>query len=196
MSTIEEAVVALREGAVVGIPTDTVYGLAVSPYDRDAVGRLFAMKGRDDAKPIAVLVASAEQAREVASLSPVAMSLAAEHWPGALTIIAPTLGRMAEGVGQDGTVGVRMPDHPMALELLAASGPLAVTSANRSGKPECLDDECAVRVFGDEVRVYLPGRGSRGLSSTVVDVTTTSVAVLRDGPVDVGGPSRRTAASG
>lgn len=196
MSTIDKAVVALREGSVVGIPTDTVYGLAVSPHDRDAVEKLFTMKGRDDGKPIAVLVASPRQAGEIASFSPVAMALAAEHWPGALTIIVPTLGLMAEGVGRAGTVGVRMPDHPMALELLIAFGPLAVTSANRSGKPECLDDECAVRVFGDEVEVYLPGRGSRGLSSTVVDATGSSVAVLRNGPVDVDGPTRRTAASG
>ena len=114
-----------------------------------------------------------------------ARSLAAEHWPGALTVIVPTSERLAVGVGRSGTVGVRMPDHPVALELLETFGPLAVTSANRSGKPECLDDECAVRAFGEEVAVYLPGRGSRGLSSTVVDATGTSIAVLRRGPIDI-----------
>ncbi len=185
MSTVHDAVVALRGGGVIGVPTDTVYGLAVSPYEPAAVARLFEMKGRDDGKPIAVLVASLAQAQDVASFNPVALSLAAEHWPGALTIIVPTSGRLAEGVGRDGTVGVRMPDHPVALELLSTFGPLAVTSANRSGKPECLDDECAVRAFGDEVQLYLPGRGSRGLSSTVVDATGVSIALLRRGPVEI-----------
>ncbi len=185
MPAVIEAVAALEAGGVVGVPTDTVYGLAASPYDASAVARLFEMKGRDDSKPIAVLVSSLAQARAVATFSPVALSLAVEHWPGALTIIVRTSGRLAEGVGLHGTVGVRMPDHPVALSLLTTFGPLAVTSANRSGKPECLDDECAIRAFGDEVDVYLPGRGSRGLSSTVVDATGDSIAILRPGPVQV-----------
>lgn len=185
MSTIHDAVVALREGGVVGVPTDTVYGLAASPWDASAVARLFEMKGRDDGKPIAVLVSSLAQARDVANFNAVATALAVEHWPGALTIIVATAGKLAEGVGRAGTVGVRMPDHDVALELLGTFGPLAVTSANRSSKPECLDDECAMRAFGDEVQVYLPGRGSRGLSSTVVDATGDSMAVLRRGPVEV-----------
>lgn len=185
MPAVADAVLALSTGGVVGVPTDTVYGLAASPYDAQAVGRLFEMKGRDDSKPIAVLVSSLAQAQDVAAFNPVALSLAADHWPGALTIIVRASALLADGVGRAGTVGVRMPDHPVALELLSTFGPLAVTSANRSGKPECLDDECAIRAFGDEVQVYLPGRGSRGLSSTVVDATGSTMAVLRRGPIEV-----------
>lgn len=185
---ISEAVAALADGAVVGMPTDTVYGLAVDPQLPEAVAALYDLKGRPAGKPVGILVASVDQARSMVDLPPWAVRLAARHWPGALTLVAHPSVVLPDWVGnaQTGTVGVRVPDHPVARELLAAAGPLAVTSANRSGADECRDDRSARAVFGDGVAVYLAGRCPGGQASTVVDATGSAPLVLRPGPVAVG----------
>lgn len=184
--TFAEAAVALRAGAVVGVPTDTVYGLAVVPVAA-AVGALYELKGRPSGRPIALLVASAAHAERVAVLAPAARRLLDRYWPGALTIVAPAAVALPSWVGdpEKGTVGVRMPDHAGLLDLLAETGPLAVTSANLSGEPPALDDAEARRLFGDAVAGYVPGRCPGGTASTVVDVTGPEPVVLRPGPVDV-----------
>ncbi len=185
--TIDEAVVALEAGKIVGIPTDTVYGLAVRPTDRRAVEALFVLKGRPVGRPVALLVASVGQAEEIVVLGPAARQLARRHWPGALTLVAPAAVALPPWVGdaERMTVGVRMPDHPAALALLAALGPLAVTSANRSGEPPALDDAEACRIFGDAVAGYVPGRCPGERASTVVDTTGLGLVVIRPGPVEV-----------
>lgn len=184
--TLAEAAAALRAGAVVGVPTDTVYGLAAVPA-ADAVGALYELKGRPSGRPVALLVASVADAERVAVLAPGARRLVERHWPGALTIVAPAAVALPPWVGDPdrGTVGVRMPDHPGLLSLLAETGPLAVTSANLSGEPPALDDAEARRIFGDAVAGYVPGRCPGGTASTVVDVTGPEPVVLRPGPVDV-----------
>lgn len=182
---IEAAVEAIRAGQVVGLPTDTVYGVGVDPLNEDAVTRLFELKGRPELKPVGLLAASLEQASMVAEIEDVAADLAAEHWPGALTLIVRPKVILADWVGdsQRETVGIRVPDHPVARELLVATGPLSVTSANRSGEPEVLSDTEAREIFGDEVAVYLAGRSPGGQASTVVDVIDGHIMVLREGPV-------------
>lgn len=182
---IERAVEAVRHGQVVGLPTDTVYGIGVDPLNLDAVARLFEMKGRPSDKPVGVLVASLEQAREIGFIEGAAGQLAERHWPGALTLVVTPKVVMADWVGDQvlRTVGIRVPDHPTAVELLAATGPLAVTSANRSGGAETMSDVEARAVFGDEVSVYLPGEAPGGEASTVVDATGVELVVLREGPV-------------
>ena len=183
--TIEEAVAAIRRGEVVGLPTDTVYGIGADPMSEEAVTRLFELKGRPDHKPIGLLIGSLQQAEVIGEISGVAIGLAAAHWPGALTLVVIPKVILADWVGdaQRQTVGLRVPDHPVTLELLAAVGPLAVTSANVSGGEESLSHEEARALFGDRVSVYVEGRSPGGQSSTVVDVTGGEVVVLRQGPV-------------
>ena len=184
---ISEAVEAVRAGLVVGIPTDTVYGIGVDPTNSDAVERLFEIKGRPEHKPVGLLVGTMEQALEIGVLEGPARTLAADHWPGALTLVVRPRVVLANWVGDAHaeTVGLRMPDHQSALELLQATGVLAVTSANRSGGRELMDDAAARTEFGSEVAVYLPGVSPGGEASTVVDATAPNLTVLRQGPVSI-----------
>lgn len=184
---IEEALAAIRAGQVVGIPTDTVYGIGVDPFDLSAVELLFELKGRPDHKPVGVLVATVDQAEEIGHLSSEAEALAHAHWPGALTLIVRPKVVMADWVGdsQRETIGIRVPDHPVARELLESSGPLAVTSANESGGRETMNEREARQVFGDRVAVYLEGTAPGGEASTVVDASRTEIMVIRQGPVRI-----------
>ncbi|MGH8874596.1 MAG: L-threonylcarbamoyladenylate synthase [Acidimicrobiia bacterium] len=185
--SLEVAAEAVVQGKVVGLPTDTVYGLAVDPFAARAVASLYELKGRSGEKPISLLVASSEQAEEIAHLSPGALRLAADHWPGPLTLVVRPWMALSEWVGDPVacTVGLRVPAHPTPLRLLELVGPLAVTSANRSGHPAALDDQEARLVFGDDVAVYLAGRCPGRMASTVVDATGRELRVLRRGPVEV-----------
>lgn len=184
---IEEALAAILDGQVVGMPTDTVYGIGVDPFNLDGVERLFELKGRPEHKPVGVLVATIDQAREIGEITDQAAELAERHWPGALTLIVTPKVVLSDWVGdkQRSTVGIRVPDHPVARDLLELSGPLAVTSANRSGGQETMNDREARDVFGDEVAVYLEGRAPGGQASTVVDATGPDLTVLREGPVRI-----------
>lgn len=184
---IEEALAAILDGQVVGMPTDTVYGVGVDPFNLDAVERLFELKGRPEHKPVGVLVATIDQAREIGEITDQAAELAERHWPGALTLIVTPKVVLSDWVGdkQRRTVGIRVPDHSVARDLLELSGPLAVTSANRSGGQETMSDREARDVFGDEVAVYLEGRAPGEQASTVVDATGPDLTVLREGPVRI-----------
>lgn len=184
---IEKALEAILAGEVVGLPTDTVYGIGVDPFNFDAVVRLFEMKGRPENKPVGVLVADIEQAFEIGEIDDRAAELARAHWPGALTLVVIPRVVMSDWVGdrQRGTIGIRVPDHPVALELLALTGPLAVTSANRSGGREAMNDREARDIFGSGVAVYLEGSATGGEPSTVVDATSARFDVIRQGPVRI-----------
>ncbi len=182
---IEAAVEAIRAGAIVGLPTDTLYGLAADPFDPDALATLFELKGRPGVKPLAVLVADLDQAQQIGVFEDRALELAEAHWPGGLTIVVPKLPSIPDWIGhrERRTVGLRCPRHRVALELLGRTGPLAVTSANVSGQAVAASVEEAREVFGDAVAVYLPGEAPGGEASTVVDVTEPTERVLRSGPV-------------
>jgi L-threonylcarbamoyladenylate synthase len=183
---IAAAVEMIRAGGVVGIPTDTVYGIGADPLNDEAVSLLFELKGRPAAKPIGILVASLEQAVSFGLIEGAALELARRHWPGALTLVVRPKVVLADWVGdkQTNTVGIRVPDHPVALELLEATGPLSVTSANLSGQPDASSDDDARRVFGDRVH-YVIGTSPGGEPSTVVDATGHRLVVLRQGPLRV-----------
>jgi tRNA threonylcarbamoyl adenosine modification protein (Sua5/YciO/YrdC/YwlC family) len=185
--SIEAAVAAVREGQVVGLPTDTVYGIGVDPLNAEAVGRLYELKGRPQGKPVGLLVASLNQAVAVGEIEGAARLLASQHWPGALTLVVRPKVILSSWVGdsQARSIGVRVPDHAVALGLLEIVGPMAVTSANLSGTPEAVDHREAEDVFGDSVRTYLPGSSSGGEASTVVDATGGALTVLRKGPVEL-----------
>jgi L-threonylcarbamoyladenylate synthase len=181
---LASAVDALRSGLIVGVPTDTVYGIGADPFCESAVAALFATKGRPGIKPIPILVASIWQARLLAAVDERAGEAAARYWPGPLTLVLPRAPGMPAWVGdpERDTVGVRVPDHPGALALLKAFGPVAVTSANRTGEGPPSDDEGARAAFGGLVAVYLPGAGAGLAASTVVDLSGPEPVVLRQGP--------------
>ncbi len=183
--TVIEAVIALNAGKLVGVPTDTVYGVAADPWSESGMSALFDLKGRGPEHPVALLVADLEQAHELVVITALAERLAAEFWPGPLTLVLPATRDLPPWIGDQarGTVGVRVPQHPVALDLLDKAGTLAVTSANRSGEEAAVDHEQALQIFGDEVTGYLEGAGSAGLASTVLDATVDPPAVLRAGPV-------------
>lgn len=184
VSSVEEAVAALRVGRLAVIPTDTVYGLAAHLDSSTAVTALFAAKGRPTDKPIPVLGADAEQLSDIAVFDDRARALAARFWPGPLTLILPRAERFDADLGGDErrTVGVRVPKQPRALEILRATGPLAVTSANRSGASEAVTVEEARAIFGDEVAAYVDGGRCVGVPSTIVFLVGER-RLLREGPI-------------
>lgn len=170
MSTLEEATAALERGALVVIPTDTVYGLAAHLGHPDAIARIFEAKGRPPEKPIPVLGASLAQLSDVAVFDERARKLAARFWPGPLTLILPRAEGFTTDLGGDETrtVGVRVPKEPRVLELLGMTGPLAVTSANRSGEAEATSLEEARAALGESVAAYVDGGRCVGTPSTIV----------------------------
>lgn len=176
---------AIKRGEIVGVPTDTVYGLAVDLYDEAALNRLDDLKGREGNKPIAILVASLEQGLVLGAMSDRALELADRYWPGAATLVVPRLDTAPEWLGDRGrrTVGLRCPDHPVALALLELTGPLAVTSANRADSYPVTTADEARAVFDGEVLTYLPGDAGGGAPSTLIDLTQPTEVVLRQGPV-------------
>lgn len=170
MSTLEEAAAALERGELVVIPTDTVYGLAAHLGQPGAIAGIFTAKGRPPEKPIPVLGASVEQLSEVAVFDERARKLASRFWPGPLTLILPRSTSFTTDLGGDETrtVGVRVPKEPRVLELLHMTGPLAVTSANRSGEAEATTLEEARGALGDSVAAYVDGGRCLGTPSTIV----------------------------
>ena len=187
---IAEAVAALRAGAVVCIPTETSYGLAVNPFSSAALARLCAVKGRPENAPFALIAADVGQVDALVQAWPDgARGLAERHWPGPLTLVLPARPDLApEIVGSGGGVGVRVSSHPQAAALARAFGqPITATSANPSGAPAATSVERARSYFGDQVAVYLDGGPSSGeRPSTVLAIAADgSRTVLRAGPVDV-----------
>jgi L-threonylcarbamoyladenylate synthase len=183
---IEDAVAAARRGELVVFPTDTVYGIATRPDDPAATARVFEAKHRPSDLTLPVLVASIEDARAVARLDDRVERLAAALWPGALTIVVPRAPRSREWDlgGDPASIGIRIPDHRLARAVLDG-GPLATTSANRSGETPATNCEDLHQVFGDAVSVYLcDERPLVGHASTVVSLLGPSPLVLRPGDID------------
>ena len=185
---LEDAAAAALAGRPIVVPTDTVYGIGTRPDDPAATAALFAAKGRPRDLELPVLVASRAEAERIAAFDDRAIALAGRFWPGALTIVVPRTNTSAawDLGGDPRTIGVRVPHHSTALALLARTGPLAVTSANRTGEPTPQTCEDLVSVFGDTVEVYLCEQEPlAGIASTVVDLTGDVARVLRSGSVDV-----------
>lgn len=183
---IAEAAAAALAGRLIVLPTDTVYGIGTRPDDPDATARLFEAKGRPRDLELPVLVASGAQAREVAILDGRAEALAGRFWPGALSLVLPRAAHSRDwDLGEDReTIAVRMPHHPLTLAVLARTGPLAVTSANRSGAPTPATCEGLRAIFGDLVRVYLCAEDPLGgAPSTVADLTASRLRILRTGAI-------------
>jgi L-threonylcarbamoyladenylate synthase len=175
----------LRNNGLVAFPTDTVYGVGALAFRAEAVQRLYVIKGRSTEKAIAVLIASIADLPNVAGqLSPAAGKLAQRFWPGPLTLVVPKHPHLPEAVSALPTVGVRLPNHPVVQSLLSLTGPLAVTSANRSGEPNPLTAADVLAHLSGRIDLLLDGgRVPGGIPSTVVDCSGEKPAILREGPI-------------
>lgn len=186
---IAAAVAAVKSGGLVVMPTDTVYGIGADAFDSAAVTALLAAKGRGRDMPVGVLVGSWHTIEGlVYSVPPAARELIRAFWPGALSLVVRQAPSLQWDLGDArGTVMLRMPLHPVALELLRQTGPMAVSSANVSGQPAANTAEEARRQLGDQVEVYLDGGlAEQQAASTIVDLTGASPRILREGPVAIG----------
>jgi tRNA threonylcarbamoyl adenosine modification protein (Sua5/YciO/YrdC/YwlC family) len=187
-SAVEAATLAVRRGAVVVLPTDTVYGVGADAFDPTAVAKLLAAKGRGRDMPPPVLISSAVTADALAREVPGwARALMDAFWPGPLTIVFHQQASLQWDLGDTrGTVALRMPDHELAREILERTGPLAVSSANLTGRPAATTAQQADGMLGDAVEVIVDGGTSPGGSaSTIVDATGPQGRVLRLGALSL-----------
>ncbi|MCV7171971.1 threonylcarbamoyl-AMP synthase [Mycobacterium manitobense] len=183
---IAAAVNALKGGGLVVLPTDTVYGIGANAFDSSAVAALLAAKGRGRDMPVPVLVGSWHTIDGlVYSVPRTARELIRAFWPGALSLVVRQAPSLAWDLGDaDGTVMLRMPLHPVAIDLLREVGPMAVSSANISGSPAAVTAADARAQLGDKVEVYLDaGPSAQQAASTIVDLTGAHPRILRVGPV-------------
>ncbi|GLW24688.1 threonylcarbamoyl-AMP synthase [Microbispora amethystogenes] len=185
---LTDAASAVRKGELVVLPTDTVYGIGADAFTASAVNALLEAKGRGRDMPVPVLVGTVRAANAlVESLGTYGQDLVDTFWPGPLTLILRANRSLSWDLGDTkGTVAVRMPLHPVALDLLKETGPMAVSSANRSGNPPATTVDQAQEQLGELVTIYLDG-GPCGddVPSTILDLTTAVPRVLRKGAIPV-----------
>jgi len=183
---IASAISALKGGRLVVMPTDTVYGIGADAFDGAAVAALLAAKGRGRDMPVPVLVGSWHTIDGlVYSVPESARELIRAFWPGALSLVVQQAPSLQWDLGDaQGTVMLRMPLHPVAIDLLREVGPMAVSSANISGRPAAVTAADAREQLGDLVEVYLEaGPSANGAASTIVDLTGAQPRILREGPI-------------
>ncbi len=189
---IPQALDLLKKGKLVAFPTDTVYGLAADVRNTQAIERLYLVKDREASKAIAVLIGSIEDLAQVAVYLPTAAQRLVEaFWPGPLTIVIERHPDLPGNLSPLPTIGVRMPDHPVAITLLNLTGPLAVTSANLSNAPNSTSAQAVFEQLGGRIGMILDGgQTPGGLPSTVVDCTQPEIKILRTGPITADGIAR------
>lgn len=182
---LHHAVDILMNGGLVAFPTDTVYGLASLPFQSDYVERLYIAKGRNSNRAIAVLLGDMNQLPKIArGAKDYAYRIAEVFWPGPLTLIVPRQPSLPSVLSADPTVGVRIPDHPVALALLRLTGPLAVTSANISGQESTTTAQEVMAQLDGRIHLVIDGGSTPGgVPSTVIDCTGSEPVILREGPV-------------
>jgi L-threonylcarbamoyladenylate synthase len=186
-TALRRAVELLRRGELVAFPTDTVYGVGALVSDGKAIARLYLIKGRSGEKAIPILLSDPDQLGTVAmEVNEMAMRLAGRFWPGPLTLVLPKRPGLPEEISATPTIGVRMPAHPVALQLMRMTGPLAVTSANLSGGGNSLTAQQVMEQLGGRIPLILDGgRTPGGSPSTVVDCTAAQPRILRQGPLSL-----------
>jgi tRNA threonylcarbamoyl adenosine modification protein (Sua5/YciO/YrdC/YwlC family) len=183
---IISAVAAVKAGRLVVLPTDTVYGIGADAFDSTAVDALLSAKGRGRDMPVGVLVGSWHTIEGlVYGMPDGARDLVRAFWPGALSLVVVQAPSLRWDLGDaHGTVMLRMPLHPVAIELLREVGPMAVSSANVSGQPAAVDADEARRQLGDLVDTYLDaGPSAQQAASTILDLSGNTPRILREGPV-------------
>lgn len=183
---VRAAADAVRAGRCVVLPTDTVYGIGCDAFNNDAVETLLATKRRGPDMPVPVLVGSWVTIQGlVREFTETAKTLVEAFWPGGLSIVVPEAPSLPWNLGDTrGTVLLRMPNQPLALELLQETGPMAVSSANISGNPPATTATEARQQFGDEVPIYLDGGTAEiGEPSTIIDISGPVPRILREGAI-------------
>jgi L-threonylcarbamoyladenylate synthase len=182
---MQGALETLKAGGLVAFPTDTVYGLGALAFNVAAIERLFAIKGREQTKAIAVLIAETGDLDKIArDMNEQALRLAERFWPGPLTLVLPRRTSLPTVLSPNDTIGVRVPDHDVARTLLTAAGPLAVTSANLAGGANTRSADEVLAQLGGRIELVLDGGQTPGEQpSTVVDLTGAQPRVLRAGPI-------------
>jgi len=187
-TAVRKAGALVRRGGLVAFPTDTVYGLGCDPRNATAVERLFEAKARSN-NPVPLVCSSLRVASGLVVLSPTALKLARDHWPGALTIVAPQRAELPARVSQGtGLLGVRVPASALCVSLAKeVGGAITGTSANLSGRPSCRTAGEVVASLGDRVDLVIDGGELHATESTVVKVVGTTVEVLRRGSIGVEG---------
>lgn len=177
----------LLQGSLVVFPTDTVYGVGALAHNPSGIQQLYNVKGRQRAKAIPILLGDrADLPRVASTIDARVQRLAERFWPGALTLVVPRHPSLPEVLSPYPTVGVRVPDHPLALALLKLSGPLAATSANLSERPSTTTVKEVLDQLSGRVPLVLDGgRTPGGVSSTVVDCSQKELVVLRQGPLSL-----------
>jgi L-threonylcarbamoyladenylate synthase len=182
---LDIAIRILKSGGLIAFPTDTVYGLASQMTDEMAIERIFQAKERSPNKSIAVLIGDLEQLERVAAdLPEAALHLARRFWPGALTLVVPRREGLPRNLSPQLTIGVRMPDHAFARELLRRAGPLATTSANLSGGPNPRNAQEVLQQLEGRIELVMDGGDAPGgVPSTVVDCTASPLRILREGAI-------------
>jgi L-threonylcarbamoyladenylate synthase len=184
---IDLAVKALAGGDIIGLPTDTVYGLAADPFHTGASDRLFRLKGRPRNVELPVLVGNEDQALALCTAVPAtARLLMRRYWPGPLTLVLPRRPDLDADLGEeDATIGIRCPAHPVPLAICGQIGPIATTSANRHKEPALTTAKEVSEALGPELVLVLDAGICDGSPSTVVDCTGEAAKVLREGPLSI-----------
>jgi L-threonylcarbamoyladenylate synthase len=183
---IETVAEVINKGGVIIYPTETLYGLGVNPLDPKAMKRLYALKGREKAKPIPFLIKDQEMLETlVEDIPPIGRQLMEHYWPGALTLIFRAKEELPAPLrGRSGTIGLRISSHPIARGIVATvDAPLTSTSANPAGEGDLTDIQSIAQAFGDQVDLIVDGGQVGGLGSTVVDLTVTPPQVVREGMI-------------
>jgi len=186
-TALDEAMIVLKDGGLVAFPTDTVYGLGALAHNTLGIGQLYAVKGRQAAKAIPILLSDASELSLVTSRVDFrVIRLAERFWPGPLTLVVARHASLPEILSPYPTVGVRVPDHPLALALLRRAGPLATTSANLSDQPSATSAGEVFAQLGGRIPLILDaGKTPGGISSTVVDCSGPELIILRQGPLSM-----------
>ena len=186
-AALRAAAEVIAAGGIVAVPTETFYGLAADPFRDAAVARVFAVKGRSSERALLLIASDVEQvASHLGPLPPMGRRLAEKFWPGALTVLVGAPAALAKDVtGGTGTVGVRVPAHPVARDLCRVCGrPLTATSANVSGEPPSPDPDEVERTLGARIDLLLDaGRAPGGEPSTIVDVSGRTPRLVRAGAI-------------
>jgi L-threonylcarbamoyladenylate synthase len=182
---LERAMEILRDSGLVAFPTDTVYGVGSLAFDVEGIEKLYQVKERQHTKAIPILLSHKDQLSQVCGeINNTIERLSNHFWPGPLTLILPRSAKLPANISQYDTIGVRIPDHPLALALIDRTGPMAVTSANLSGEPNTCTAQEVFEQLGGRISLILDGGITPGgTPSTVVDCTSPELRILRSGPI-------------